>query len=518
MEGWKSIQGFILDDLITYSENINKVADVLQWIVKSIDIQQKNRETLFDKLNNSLRSNPSQIKYKGLILVKATFDSKSITAYSLIKLRIILTSCLPFILNPIKISLVFSDPLFNTDNIETISLLPNESNIITHSLIIRSPTMTNLQLLKVIARYEPIEQSWIDFEIDTKAKLIISSPPPQLSPTFNHLPPALIGENYILNIDLHAYSEISLVKMTIYEEEREIGQRRRAASIDRDFDNNFCIFDIKGNPIDDGIIIPEVISPMSIPLKIIFYEEKSYNLKAKFSYSVHKPYDIIYKSDDVYDLDITVQPPFQFKMKWSKFIEVNSQAVMNVKIWNICNSPIFLTKILLIPETGWHCNDTKLYPKLEINEGNMISEDFIINTNTETPCTLLGNLLVTWSRNEGIFNDCRIPIPPIVSQCHPIDLIVKVGSEFRIKEVFEMIATVINKTKTILEAKLLLDESTSFLMGGVENIKFELKEESEKSFKFSLVAFENGLIELPKVTVKLTDNQRIWQRKILILP
>ena len=305
--------------------------------------------------------------------------------------------------------------------------------------------------------------------------------------------------------------------MTIYEEEIESGQRRRA-SIDRKFINNYSIFNTEGTIIEDGVEISEITSSISIPLKIIFYEEKNYNLKAKLSYSVHKQYDIIYKCDDIYDLDITVQPPFQFEMKWLKDIEVNSQAAMNVKIWNICMQPIYLNKISLITETGWHCDQVKFFQELEINEGNILSEDFIVNNTLDSPCALLGSLLVTWFRKDGVINDCRIPLTPVLSRYFPFQLIVDVGPEYHIGEVFEMTVKTINKTKILLEAKLILEESSYFLIGGVENMKFDLKEEGEKSFKFSLVCFETGIVDLPRVHIKLLEVQRVWQRKILILP
>jgi hypothetical protein len=136
----------------------------------------------------------------------------------------------------------------------------------------------------------------------------------------------------MLNIKLHPYSEVSCVKMTLYEESKEIGQRRRAASIDRDFDNNYCIFNGEEAISDEGVLIPEIKSPYTFPMRIVFYEEKSYMLKARFCYSVHKPYDIVYKCDDVYDIEITVQPPFQFKVSWTDVLEVGCFGTLNVKI------------------------------------------------------------------------------------------------------------------------------------------------------------------------------------------
>lgn len=518
MEGWEVIQGVLIEDLLGSTSSTMKTADILQWALKSLEIRPVEQIVMFQKLNATLGSNLAQVKYNGLISVKAKFEHKIVNAYSSVNLFITVRSELPCPLSPIKVTILFSDPAFDYEIPEVVSLAPGQSELLTHSLVIKNPAIVTLHLLKVIARYEPVGMSWIDFELDTKAKLQVTSPPPQLSPTFNHLPPALIGENYLLNINLHPYSEVSDVKIMIYEEEKEIGQRRRAASIDRDFDNNYKIFDSKGENIEEGINLAEVLSPLAIPLMLLFFEEKSYNLKAKFSYSVHKPNDIIYKCEDVYDLDITVQPPFQFKIRWNEVVEVNSSGVINVKLWNSCPSPICIEKISIVADPGWVCEEQRVYEKLEISEGTVISEDFLIKSTTETPCDLFGSLLVTWYRKGGISNDCRIPIPSTTSQYFPISLAVTTISEANLGQVFEVTVQILNKTFEEIEARLILDESKTFLIGGVENVKVMLKQQCSQEFKFSFVGIENGLLDLPRISVKLGEIQKSWQGKILVLP
>jgi hypothetical protein len=518
MDGWDYVQKGLLDELIQSSEATKKPLDTLQWAIKSLEVAQVSKIPLFEKLNDTLRSNLTQIRHKGLITAKTKFETKSVAAYSSIKLFVTLINVLPCEFTPIKVSLIFSDPSFNVDLPDIVTLRGNKTETISHTLIIKSPHIPQLQLLTVIARYEPVGMSWIDFEIDAKAKLSILSPSPQLSPTFNHLPPALIGENYTLNVKLHPYSEVSEVKLYLYEEVKEINQRRRTASIDRDFDNSYEIFNGNERVLDEGINISNISDSIVIPFRIIFYEEKNYMLKAKFCYLVHKPFDIVYKSEDIYDLDITVQPPFQFKITWPSLIEVGSRTVLNMKIWNICNTPIYLYKIVVVPESQWQCTDCRSYQQLEINEGNVISEDFIANCNTNMPCILNGHLLITWSRQEGIVNDCRIPINSTSLQYFPFDLNVVVASEYYIGQVFEMQVKVKNKNKFELEARIVLDDCNFFLISGIENSKFDLRCEEEKIFNFSVVGVEPGLHPLPVVNIKIAEAQRTWQGKVLILP
>ena len=518
MEGWGSVQGLVLEDLVSSSIASNKTIDILQWALKSLEIRDKDKDLMFGTLNSVLSSNLVQVKYKGLLSAKARFEHKSVTVYSSIRLFLSLCSALPCALSPIKLTLIFSDSSFNYEIPEIQCLPPNQPVEITHTLVIRNPSLVSLHLLKVLARFEPVGMSWVDFELDAKAKILINSPPPQLSPTFTHLPPALIGENYQLIINLHPYSMISAVKMIIYEEEKEIGMRRRTASIDRDFDSNYRIFEPEGPNLEDGVNIAELNVPVSIPLMFLFFEEKNYNLKAKFSYSVHKPHDIVFKCEDVYDLDITVQPPFQFKMKWLNGIEVNSQGVLNVKMWNACPTPICIRKISVIPEADWVCEEVKVYESLLIQEGSVISEDFIVRSTSSAASNLFGSLLVTWGREQGVVNDCRIPIPAISSQYFPIDLEISVGAEANLGQVFEVTAKIRNKTRGDIEARLILEESNSFLVGGVENVKIILRADNVQEYRFSLVGVENGLLVLPRVTVKLADTQRHWQGKILVLP
>ena len=518
VEGWESIQAAVLEDLVSSAIASNKTGDILQWALRSMEIRSKDKDLMFATLNSVLSSNLVQVAYKGLLSAKAKFEHKVVTAYSSIQLFLTLSSALPCELPNIKLTLVFSDSSFNYEIPEIQCLPPNSAVEITHSLVIRNTSLISLRLEKVIARFEPVSLSWVDFELDAKAKLLIVSPPPQLSPTFNHLPPALIGENYLLNINLHPYSILSAIKMSIYEEEKEIGTRRRAASIDRDFDNNYRIVEPEGADLEDGLNIPDLSVPVTIPLMFLFFEEKNYSLKAKFSYSVHKPHDIIFKCEDVYDLDITVQPPFQFRMKWLNSVEANSQGVLNVKIWNACPTPICINKIFVVPEADWRCEEVKSYENLIISEGTVISEDFVVESTSSIACNMFGSLIVTWGREGGVVNDCRIPVPVITSHCFPIDLAVCVAAEANLGQVFEVTAKIRNKTREAIEARLILEESNSFLVGGVENVKVVLREDCEQEYRFSLVGVETGLLALPRVTVKLSETQRNWQGKILVLP
>lgn len=519
MEGWTTVQTGLLEDLITFSEGSQKVQDLLQWTLKAMEIQNINTNSMFEKLNNTLAGNSTQIKSRGLIKAKAKFDTKTIAAYSSVSLNIFLTSSFPHPLSPVKVSLFFSENSFNSENFAIVTLDPKSPTKIVHTLVIRSPSLQQLSLLKIIARYEPADMSWIDFELETKAKLQITAPAPQLSPTFNHLPPALIGENYMLNIHLHPYSDLSMVKMTIYEDDKEPGTRRRAASIERNFDSNYCIFNNDEKVLEDGIMIATLQTPQTLPLRIIFYEEKNYSLKAKFSYTVHKPPDIVYKWEDTYELDISVQPPFQFKMKWLNTIEPLMPSVLNVRIWNECSAAIYLSKIALVPESEWVCDSVKCYDNLEVSEGSLISEDFVARVmDIENSCNLSGHLLVTWSRKEGVINDCRIPLTVFSSCILPMDLEVVVENEVFVGKVFEMTVLVKNKTKKDLEARIVMEETTSFLIGGAENAKFEMTNAGEKVFKFTLVGVEAGLRELPKVNINFAEISKSWQGKIMVLP
>lgn len=174
--------------------------------------------------------------------------------------------------------------------------------------------------------------------------------------------------------------------------------------------------------------------------------------------------------------------------------------------------------MLIVPESSWECNDSKVYSELKVDEGNVISEDFIVKASNDAPAQIFGNLLVTWTRKEGVVNDCRIPIPVINSLYYPFDLIVNVGSEFYLGQVFEMTVKVKNKTKLEIEVRLALEESSAFLVGGVESFKFELPGENEKEFKYSLVGVEPGLLELPVITANIAEVKRTWQGKVFVLP
>ena len=519
IEGWNSIQEHALDDLIQIAESSNKVDDLMMWALKLLEISSNNQEVMLSKLNSTLNSNLIHMKTRGIIQAKAKFDSKSVTAYSSTSLTLTFISNFQVTMQPVKVSLIFSEPSFNCDNFQTVTLEPNKACKLTHNIVIRNQTIQLLQLEKIIARYEPYELSWVDFEIDSKAKLTILSPQPQLSPTFNHLPPALIGENYVINIKLHPYSQLSSIRMLIVEENKETGNRRRAASIDRDYEHNYSITYNESPMSEDGITIDALDHPAVLPLTFVFYEEKSYVLKVKFLYNVHKPNDICYKWEDVYDLDITVQPPFNFKLRWNFLPDPSRAAVFNARLWNMCSSPIYLYKILLLPETEWESLTLHEYDKLEIDYGNSISENFDVRFLVhDSPCVLNGFIVVTWSRKEGVVNDCRIPLQSASSTCAPIDLIVHVGNEFTMGTVFEMKVYLRNKTKISLEGRLVVEESQSFLMGGVENVKVDLKEEEEKCFSFSLVGFECGMQELPKVVMKMAELTKTWTGKVLVIP
>jgi hypothetical protein len=519
VDGWNSIQENALDDLIEISENLKKVDDLMMWTLKVLEISEKSQENMLEKLNTTLNSNLIHMKSKGIIQAKGKFDLKSVTAYSSTTLTITLTSSFQIKMHPIKISLIFSEASFNVENFQTITLEPNKPIRIVHNIAIKNLNVQTLHLLRIIARYEPFELSWVDFEIDSKAKLQIISPQPQLSPTFNHLPPALIGENYIINIKLHPYSNLSAIRMQIFEESKEIGNRKRAASVDRDFDRDFSIFFNENQLAEEGVLIESLEIPQVVPLNFVFYEEKSYSFKVKFVYNVHKPGDIVYRWEDMYDLDITVQPPFNFKLRWNFLPDPSSSAVFNVRLWNMCSSPIYLYKISLSPETEWESLTVKEYEKLEIDYGNSLSEDFdtriLVN---DSPCLLNGFLIVTWSRKEGVVNDCRVPLVSASSTFSPIDLIVRVGNEFVLGQLFEVHVFLRNKTKINLEGRLIVEESNAFLLGGIENVKFELKEEEEKEYLLSLVGCETGLQDLPKVVLKMVELSKSWQGKVLIIP
>lgn len=518
-EGWTSIQEGILDDLISSSEQTKKVEDLILWTLKSLEISFSKQTSMFEKLNDTLSKNLVNMKSTGILQAKAKFDTKSVTAYSSIGLTITFSSLLQIPLSPLKVSLVFSEPSFNCENFETLTLEPNRPLKVVQNIVIKNLNIQALSLQKIIIRYEPVGLSWIDFEIDSKATLEVLSPQPQLSPTFNHLPPALIGENYVVNIKLHPYSELSSIRMQIYEEAKESGSRRRAASIDRNFESNYTILTNNEKLSEEGILIEKLESPQTVPLTFMFYEEKSYVLKVKFSYNVHKPNEIVYKWEDIYDLDITVQPPFNFKLRWNMLQDPKPMAILNVRLWNMCSSPIYIYKIQLEPDSEWESLDVKEYNKLEIDYGDSLSEDLITRFLLfDSPCALSGSLIVTWSRKEGVVNNCRVPLVIGTSVYSPLDLIVNVGNEFTLGQVFEMQVVLKNKTKLPLEGKILIEESSAFLLGGAENARFEVKEEEEKRFFYTLVGFDTGLHELPKVVLKMAELSKTWQGKALIIP
>ena len=159
MEGWTKVQSSLLEDLIDSAEENKKITDLLQFLVKKLEINKVDTISLFDKLNTTLSSNLAQIAVKGLIFLKAKFENKSITCYSSVTLNVFITSSMPCILTPVKLSLLFSDPSFNTVLPDSLTLLPEKQEKITHLLIIKTPNMPPLELLKVVARYEPVNLS-----------------------------------------------------------------------------------------------------------------------------------------------------------------------------------------------------------------------------------------------------------------------------------------------------------------------------------------------------------------------
>ncbi|OMJ78700.1 hypothetical protein SteCoe_21419 [Stentor coeruleus] len=529
IDGWEMIQEGLLDDLISCADNSQKVQDLIQYTLKALEIHHKNSDLMFEKLNNTLTGNLIQINTCGIIKAKAKFEVKNITTYSPVVLNISFTNTLLCSLSPIKVSLFFSDPSFNCENFQTISLDPGLNKKISYKFVIKSLSLQELVLLKIIARYEPADMSWIDFEIKTHTKVLVTAPTPQLSPTFNHLPFALIGEEHILTINLHPYSELSSLKIMIYEDDRNPSSQKSSCIL-RNFPNNYMIFNNENMILEDGIFISHITSPQTLPLKTIFYQEKNYSFKVKFSYTVHKDHDIIYNSEEVYVLDVSAQLPFQILMKWMSIIEPLKPIVLNIQITNDFPLAFYLSKIALVAESDWKCEEEKKYYNLKVAEGNWISEYFVVKVlNIENACNIDGFLLVTWSRdknvqdsliesNGSVSNICKIPIVGFSSVVFPLDIEVIVGSEFFIGQVFEMIVVIRNKTKLDLEARIVIEETMWFLVGGGENAKFEVKGVGEKVFKFCLVGVEAGIKDLPKVNVNLAEVTRSWQGKVMILP
>lgn len=529
IDGWEMIQEGLLDDLISCADSSSKVQDLIQYTLKALEIHHKNSGLMFEKLNNALAGNLIQIKAPGILKAKAKFEVKNITTYSPAILNITFTNTFLCPLSPLKISLFFSDPSFNCENFLIISLDPALDKKISYTLVIKSPLLQELILLKIIARYEPADMSWVDFELNTHAKVKVTAPTPQLCPTFNHLPPAFIGEEHIITINLHPYSELSSIKIMIYDEDKNPSSQNSPCIL-RNFPSNYCIFTYENMVIEDGISISYMSSPQSIPLRIIFYEEKNYSFKVKFTYTVHKDYDIIYNSEEVYDLDINAQSPFHVSMKWMSIIEPLKPAVLNIQINNDFPLALYLSKMALVTESEWEYEGEKKFHSLKLAEGNWLSEYFVIRVlNIENACNINGFLLVTWSRDENgqdslidsngsVRNICKIPITGFSSVIFPLDIEVIVGSEFFIGQVFEMVVVIRNKTKLDLEARIVVEEAVWFLVGGAENAKFEVKGVGEKVFKFCLVGVEAGMKDLPKVNVNLAEVTRSWQGKVMILP
>ncbi|CAG9311013.1 TRAPPC11 [Blepharisma stoltei] len=321
LDGWTTLLASLIKGLL--SSSTENTEENLQWLLHCASVDSSKSAESFQEIKKILSAQMLQVRMKcpeNLISLEACFKPKKISTYHPTFLEIKLVSSFPEILEPVKISLIFSDSSFNRDIEETISLIPGQPRLVSHRILVKSGLVSVIELIKVVLTYEPVAMSMIALEVDTLAKLYVNPPPAKLLPTFQHSPPALISEYYPLTITLNPEAEITNGKLIIVEETIDDEQEKsiRRPSIDRETENSFSVVVAKDEPEDytpGGIILPNLTEKYVLPLKFLFSEEKTYDLKVKLRYSVKAEDDLQYKSEEVYDLDVPVFTPYQFSIR-----------------------------------------------------------------------------------------------------------------------------------------------------------------------------------------------------------
>lgn len=205
LHGWNTPLISIIQGLLNSSDN--QIDEVVQWLLLNTGLNSLKSLDSFQEIKQILTAQIVQLKFKcpeNLLTVEANFRPKRISTYNSTYLEIRILSQFPDILEPVKVSLIFSDNTFNRDIEEPISLVPGQHRLISNKILVKSGLVSVIELIKIVLTYEPAPMSMLALEVDILAKLYVNPPAAKLLPAFQHSPPALIAEYYSVEITLNA--------------------------------------------------------------------------------------------------------------------------------------------------------------------------------------------------------------------------------------------------------------------------------------------------------------------------
>ena len=218
---------------------MGKQREYCVWVFEMLKIV-FNQELLNDlalKLNENLSA-----KNCKNFAVKGKFTKKTVFAYKTAGLDLKITNNWPIPVN-LTIQLYFSDDFFNT-NFE-VFLSPKEAKIHEHNFTVNK-IIQNLTLTTIIIKYK-INDYFLEFITTAKNNLKIDPPPRQLLINFQQNPPAVIGEDYVFEINFQKLSKIEDISMEIFEilTENEITSFKPEFFFDMDSSLTGCYKDNK---------------------------------------------------------------------------------------------------------------------------------------------------------------------------------------------------------------------------------------------------------------------------------